>query len=192
MSPIICGCVGIGMLFVLMAIGVPIGFAMAATGFVGIWVLTSLQAALGYGALIPFSLLSDYAFSVLPLFILMAQVVYHSGFSKDLYDFAYKWIGRLNGGLALATVVACAIFAAVSASSVASAATMGLVALPEMRKYKYDPALSCGTVAAGGTLGILIPPSGILIIYALLTEQSIGELFIAGIIAGFGERASRR
>jgi tripartite ATP-independent transporter DctM subunit len=114
----------------------------------------------------------------------MAQICFVSGFSKDLYNLAAKWLGHFPGGIAMATVGACASFAAISASSVATAATIGLVAIPEMKKYRYDPALATGCVAAGGSMGVLIPPSGILILYGVISETSIGKLFIAGIIPG--------
>jgi C4-dicarboxylate transporter DctM subunit len=138
-------------------------------------------------ALISFQIVSDYSFAVLPLFLLMAHVCFVSGLGQDLYGLAAKWLGHLRGGLAMATVGGCAAFAAISASSVATAATMGLVSLPEMKRYKYDPALATGAVASGGSMGVLIPPSGVLIIYGIITEQSIGRLFIAGIIPGILE-----
>jgi tripartite ATP-independent transporter DctM subunit len=122
--------------------------------------------------------------AVLPLFVLMGQFAFQSGISEELYRTAYKWIGKQPGGLALATNIACTGFAACSGSSLASAATMAVVAVPEMRRYNYDPRLATGCVAAGGTLGILIPPSIIFIIYGLITETSIGKLFVAGIFPG--------
>ena len=127
---------------------------------------------------------SSYDYSVIPLFMLMAFVLFEAGFSRNLYDVTRKWLGALPGGIAIATVGACGIFAAVSASSMATAATMGLVAIPEMKRLKYDSKLATGCVAAGGSMGILIPPSGILILYGILTEQSIGKLFMAGVIPG--------
>ena len=184
MNPVIIGVSGIAFLFLLMGLGVPIGFSMALIGVLGYGVLSSVNGALFQASSVPFSLVTDSSFCVLPLFIFMAQIIYEAGFSKDLYDLGYKLLGKIPGGLAVATIVSCAIFSAVSSSSIATAVTIGLVAIPEMKRYKYNLSLCCGTVAAGGTLGILIPPSGIMIIYGILTEQSIGKLFIAGIGPG--------
>ncbi|MEJ2725756.1 MAG: TRAP transporter large permease, partial [Deltaproteobacteria bacterium] len=132
----------------------------------------------------PFSVVSNYTFSVIPLFVLMGEFCFFSGLGRDLYDMAYKWVGPLPGGLAMGTVVACGGFAAVCGDSMATAVTMGTVALPEMKRYDYDSKLAVGCVAAGGTLGVLIPPSLAFILYALLTDQSIALLFIAGILPG--------
>jgi tripartite ATP-independent transporter DctM subunit len=131
--------------------------------------------------------MASFELAVLPLFLLMAQVIFAAGLSRDLYDVAAKWLGRFRGGVAIATVGGCAGFAAVSASSLATAVTMGLVALPEMKRLKYDPSLSTGCVAAGGTIGQLIPPSAGLITYGIITQASIGKLFLAGMIPGILE-----
>jgi C4-dicarboxylate transporter DctM subunit len=187
MSPVIVGLISLIILFALLAIGLPIGLGMALLGFAGLWYLASASAAVAKMALVPWDTITSYSLGVLPLFILMAHVCFASGLTTDLYNLASKWLGSRRGGLAMATVGACAGFAAVSASSLATAATMGLTALPEMKRYKYDPALSTGVIAAGGTIGILIPPSGVLIIYGILTEQSIGTLFAAGIVPGILE-----
>ncbi|MFC1820140.1 TRAP transporter large permease subunit, partial [Thermodesulfobacteriota bacterium] len=187
MSPIMVGVIGLIVLFAILACGLPIGIGMALVGFAGAWWLMSLGAAFGQIATTPFVIVCNYAFAVLPLFLLMAQIVFASGLGKDLFNLAAKWLGHRPGGIAMATVGACAGFAAVSASSVATAATMGMVALPEMRKYNYKPTLATGAIAAGGTIGILIPPSGVLIIYGVLTETSIGRLFTAGLIPGILE-----
>jgi C4-dicarboxylate transporter, DctM subunit len=184
MSPILVGIIGFIVLFFLLAIGLPIGFGMALVGFGGFWFLVSQSAAFSKLIVTPFDTVCSYDLAVLPLFLLMAHVTFTSGLSKDLYNLAAKWLGRQRGGLAMATVGACAGFAAVSASSVATAATMGLVALPEMKKHKYDVSLATGAIAAGGTIGILIPPSSILIIYGIITETSIGRLFSGGIVPG--------
>jgi C4-dicarboxylate transporter DctM subunit len=184
MSPILVGIIGFIVLFFLLAIGLPIGFGMALIGFGGFWYLVSQSAALSKLIVTPFDTVCSYDLAVLPLFLLMAHVTFTSGLSKDLYNLAAKWLGRQRGGLAMATVGACAGFAAVSASSVATAATMGLVALPEMKKYKYNESLATGAIAAGGTIGILIPPSSILIVYGIITETSIGRLFSGGIVPG--------
>jgi tripartite ATP-independent transporter DctM subunit len=162
----------------------PIGIAMALVGAVGIAVLNSPDAALTILGSYPYSYAAVHALSVIPMFVLMGNFAVVSGMSGDLFAAAYAWIGHRKGGLASATILACAGFAALSGSSVASAITMGRVALPEMRRYDYDPRLATGVVAAGGTLGILIPPSTVLVIYAILTEQSIGKLFLAGFLPG--------
>jgi C4-dicarboxylate transporter DctM subunit len=187
MSPHIIGIIGLMILFILLAIRLPVGFAMALIGLTGFMYLVSAEGGLSMAARICWMQFSSYSFSVVPLFLLMGQVAFYSGISKRLYDTAQDWMGHLRGGLAMATVGACAGFAAVCGSSVATAATMGEVALPEMKSRGYDSGLATGCVAAGGTLGILIPPSGILIIYGIMTEQSIGKLFAAGIFPGLLE-----
>jgi len=164
--------------------GLPIGITMGLVGFVGIWVMVTGPAALAAFAHTAFNQASSYDMSTLPLFLLMAEVVFRTGFGKSLYDLARAWLGHFSGGLAMATVGACAGFAAVSSSNIATAATFGLIALPEMEKNKYDPRLATGCVAAGGTLGMLIPPSAFMILYGILTETSIGKLFTAGLIPG--------
>jgi tripartite ATP-independent transporter DctM subunit len=133
---------------------------------------------------VPYTLVTSYDYAVLPLFLLMAEICMAAGMGQSLYRLVYAWIGRIRGGLAIATLGACAFFAAASASSIATAATIGLVALPEMRKYKYDVGVATGCLAAGGGLGILIPPSGVLIMYGIMTQQSISKLFVAGLVPG--------
>jgi len=187
MSPLIVGLIGFGILFVLMFLGTPIAFAMGLVGFAGFVYLRDFESGLGLLTAVPYSTFASYPLSVVPLFILMGAFCFHAGLSRDLYETVYKWLGQLRGGLAMATVGACAGFAAVSGSSLATAATMGTVALPEMKRFKYDPALATGCIAAGGTIGILIPPSVILIIYGIIAEQSIGKLFLAGFIPGILE-----
>ncbi|HUT67206.1 MAG TPA: TRAP transporter large permease subunit [Dehalococcoidales bacterium] len=187
MSPVTIGIICFAALFTLIAIGLPVGFGMALVGFGGLWFLISEQAAMIKMGLTPFDTIANYSLSVLPLFLFMAQITFVSGLSKDLYNLASKWLGHQPGGVAMATVGACAGFAAVSASSLATASTMGLVAIPEMKRQKYDPALATGCVAAGGTMGSLIPPSGVLIIYGIITETSIGKLFMGGMIPGILE-----
>ncbi|MBW1800340.1 MAG: TRAP transporter large permease [Deltaproteobacteria bacterium] len=184
MSPLIAGVIGIGLLFLLFAAGMPIGFVMALVGLSGYVYLGSLDAGLNILGLTFYADGSSYTLSVIPLFILMGQFAAHSGLSRDIYYTVDKWLGHQLGGLAMATIGACAGFAAISGSSLATAATMGTVALPQMKKYRYSEALATGTVAAGGTLGILIPPSTTFVFYAILTEQSVGKLFIAGIFPG--------
>jgi tripartite ATP-independent transporter DctM subunit len=184
MSPTAAGLVGFVALFALLALRMPIGLAMMLVGAAGIAILNSPQAAFNVLGAFPFSYSAVFTLSVIPLFVLMGSFASVSGMGADLYLTAYAWVGHRRGGLAAATIIACAGFAALSGSSVAAAATMGKVALPEMRRYRYDPRLATGSIAAGGTLGILIPPSTVLIVYALLTEQSIGRLFLAGFLPG--------
>ena len=187
MDPVVIGLIGFVVLFSLLALGMPIGAGMGLVGFAGLWFLISDVAAFTKLAIVPFQVATDYSLAVLPLFLLMAHVVFVTGMGHDLFNLAAKWLGHLPGGIAQAAVAGCAGFAAVSASSIATAATMGLVAIPEMKRLKYDPALATGSVAAGGSMGVLIPPSGALIIYGILTETSIGKLFAAGLIPGILE-----
>ena len=178
------GLIGLALMFGLLAIRMPVAVTMITVGLGGIAVLNSWDAAFGTLIRETFVLASFNELSVIPLFVLMGNFATVSGMSRDLFDAAYSWIGGFRGGLASATVVGCAGFAALSGSSVASAVTMGRVALPEMERFKYDPRLATGAVAAGGTLGILIPPSTGFVIYAVLTEESIGRLFMAGVLPG--------
>jgi C4-dicarboxylate transporter DctM subunit len=187
MSPELLGLLGIVALIILLFCRMWIGFAMAFIGLIGLIFLYGFDKAVIPLATIPFSRVGFYPISALVLFVLMGVVVGAAGLSGDLYDSAYKWLGRLPGGLAIATVFAAGGFAAISGSSTATAVTIGKVSLPEMKRYNYDPRLATGTVAAGGTIGILIPPSLGFILYAVLTEQSIGKLFMAGIIPGILE-----
>ncbi|MBW2544023.1 MAG: TRAP transporter large permease [Deltaproteobacteria bacterium] len=184
MSPTITGLVGIAALFILIFLRIPVGFVMAAVGFLGFGYIVSFDAAMNMLAKDLFSVFGSYSLTVIPLFVLMGQLAYHSGISKRLFNSAYKFIGHWPGGLAIATVGACAAFAAICGSTNATAATMGAATLPEMKRYNYKPELATGVVAAGGSLGILIPPSVIFIVYGILTEQSIGRLFMAGLLPG--------
>jgi tripartite ATP-independent transporter DctM subunit len=184
MSPTAAGILGIIALFVLFALRMPIGMSMLLIGGVGFAYLGSWQAASALLGSEPYHVTSAYALSVIPLFVLMGQFATLSGMARDFYAAAYAWIGHWRGGLAGATIAACAGFSALTGSSVACAATIGQVALPEMRRYRYSMRLATGVVAAGGTLGILIPPSAGMVVYAILTEQSIGRLFLAGVLPG--------
>lgn len=184
MTDFAIGIVGMLALFGLLALRVPVAFAMFAVGFCGIWALNGLRAAKSLLASESFTLASMPELVVVPLFILMGNVASETGMSRKLYDAAYAIVGRVRGGLASATVIGCGGFAALSGSSVASALTIGRVSLGEMERYKYDHRLSTGAVAAGGTLGILIPPSTGFVIYAILTQESIGRLFLAGVLPG--------
>ncbi|NVK03041.1 MAG: TRAP transporter large permease [Oceanospirillaceae bacterium] len=178
------GLLGILSLFILLALRIPVAFVMFIVGFCGIWILDSFRAAKSLLASEAFTLASSPELVVIPLFILMGNVASQTGMSRKLYDAAYAIVGQFRGGLASATVIGCGGFAALSGSSVASALTIGKVALGQMERFKYNPRLSTGVVAAGGTLGILIPPSTGFVIYAILTEQSIGRLFLAGVLPG--------
>ena len=184
MDPITIGIIGIFFLFLLLALRMQIGFSMALVGFLGFAILSSLGSGFAIIGMSPFKTGAAYSLTVIPLFILMGQFANHSRMGAEIYQTVYRWLGFLPGGLSMATVGACAGFAAISGSSVATAATMGMVALPEMKRFKYADSLATGCVAAGGTLGILIPPSTVMIIYGILTEQPIGTLFIAGIVPG--------
>ena len=184
MSPVVVGIIGIGLLLLLFLLRMPVAFAMAFVGLIGFAYLTSPGPALSLLAQDIWQQFSSYPLSVIPMFILMGTFAFASGISQRLYRTTYTWVGQLTGGLTIATVLACAGFAAICGSTAATAATMGKIALPEMKKYKYDDTLATGTVAAAGTLGILIPPSTVLIVYGILTEESIGKLFIAGVLPG--------
>jgi len=162
----------------------PIAFSLMLVGFAGIAYLSSLEAALPVAARTVYEVSAYYPYTVIPLFIVMGGFASSSGMTHELYRAFDKWLRKLPGGLGIATIGACAAFAAVSGSSVATAATMGTIAAPEMKRFKYHPGLAAGSIAAGGTLGFLIPPSIGFIIYGMLTEQSIGRLLIAGIIPG--------
>lgn len=170
-------------LFVLLVIRMPVGISLMLVGFVGIYVIRE-RAAIPKLAGEIFNEASNYPLTIIPLFVLMGNLAGVSGMSRDLYSAAHAWLGHMKGGLASATIVGCAGFSALSGSSLAAALTMGRVSLPEMQRYKYDNGLATGSIAAGGTLGILIPPSAGFVIYAILTEESIGQLFMAGVIPG--------
>ena len=184
MSLTTIGIIGIIILVILLFSKMPVGFVMGFLGFLGFSYVVALGPGLSLLARDVFDVFSSYGLTVLPLFVFMGQIAFHSGISRRLYDSAYVLLGSRKGGLAMATVGACAAFSAISGSTNATAATMATVTLPEMKRYKYDMGLATGTVAAAGSLGILIPPSVIFIVYGILTEQSIGKLFAAGIFPG--------
>ena len=201
MSLTAIGILGLLTLFVLLALRMPVAISMLTVGFIGTIIANATKfvtvgmdpdQAWARGWKIAYSNVAGETFEaasnfnllVIPMFVLMGSVAGASGMSRDLFTAAYRWMGHMRGGLASATIAACAGFAALSGSSLASAVTMGRVALPQMKRYKYSNPLATGSVAAGGTLGFLIPPSGGMIIYAVLTEQSIGRLFMAGIVPG--------
>lgn len=185
MSSLAIGIIGIVVFLILIFKGMNIGLALLLVGFAGYAaVLKNPTAAFAQLRTDPVTTASSYSLIVVPLFILMGNFAYHAGLSGGLYDCANKWLNRLPGSLACATVAACAGFGAICGSCAATAATMGTISLPEMRKYGYDDKLSTGSVAMGGTLGIMIPPSTPMIIYAIMAECSIGKLFIAGVLPG--------
>jgi len=184
MSPVHVGTIGIVVLIALLFSKMPVAFCMAIVGVVGFGFLVSPEAALNIIVKDFFTVFSSYNLTVVPLFVFMGQLIFYAGISGRLYDAANAWLGHYRGGLAVATVGACAGFSAICGSTNATAATMATVALPEMKRYQYKDELATGVVAAGGSLGILIPPSVIFIVYGIMTEQSIGKLFLAGIFPG--------
>ena len=173
-----------GICLVLIALRMPVAVAMFIVGGIGFASLAGWSAFLNLLNTVPFGRVSSYTLSVLPLFLLMGQFAVRSGLTRALFDAARAWVGHYRGGLAISTICGCAAFGSICGSSIATGATMASVALPEMKRYGYSGALTTGTLAAGGTLGILIPPSVILVIYGVITEQSIGKLFLAALIPG--------
>jgi tripartite ATP-independent transporter DctM subunit len=183
MSLALVGTIGIIiLLLVLFFLGMPVGFAMAVVGFCGFWYVVSFKAALNMISSDLWFTFSKYDLTVIPLFIFMGYLAFNAGIGERLYDAAYKWVGHWPGGLAIATIGADELFAAICGSNTATAATMGAVALPQMKKYSYDTRLSSGTVATGGTLGVVMPPSVVIIVIGLQTKQSIIKLFLGGIL----------
>ncbi|MBW1893944.1 MAG: TRAP transporter large permease [Deltaproteobacteria bacterium] len=184
MTPSVVGIAGIVLLVVFIFMRMPVGFVMTLVGVTGFSILISFDAAMNMAVKDLFAVFGSYNLTVIPLFILMGQIAFHAGISGRLFKAAYKFMGHWPGGLAIASIGACAGFAAICGSTNATAATMAAVTLPEMKKYNYKDELATGVVAAGGSLGILVPPSVIFIIYGIMTEQSIGQLFMAGILPG--------
>ena len=184
MNPQVVGILGIGVLLVLMSLGMHIGFAMFVVGVGGMFLLISGKAVLATIATEPYGALANYTLSTIPMFALMGYFAFYAGVTTDIFQAARKWTARLPGGLAMSSVVGCTAFAFCSGSSLASAAVMGQVAIPEMLRYGYDRRLAAGTVAASGTLAALIPPSIILILFGVITEQSVAKLLVGGIIPG--------
>jgi len=185
MSLTLIGILGIlFLLLILFIFGIPVGFAMGLVGFLGFAYVMTTGASVNMLATVTWDTFSSYGLTVIPLFIFMGQIAFYSGVNEKLYNAAYSWVGHVRGGLAMATVMACAAFSAICGSNAATAATMTTVALPQMTRYKYNPMLSTGAIACGSTLGVVIPPSVVLIIYGLSTEQSIAKLFYGGFGAG--------
>ncbi|MCB1397064.1 MAG: TRAP transporter large permease [Rhodobacter sp.] len=184
MTDLAIGVLAILGMFGLMLLRTPVAFAMLLAGFFGAWWLEGLRRATAIMFTETYSSVANYNLIVVPMFVLLGNIASEAGFSRALYDAAHAWVGRFRGGLASASVIGCAAFSAVSGSSVATAVTIGRVALPEMKRLGYGAGLSTGSIAAGGTLGFLIPPSTGFVLYAILTEESIGRLFMAGILPG--------
>ncbi len=183
MSGPLLGVAGIAaMFFILFVLRLPAAFTMALVGFLGIAFVTSPEAAFSMIGSEMWTLFSSYGLTVIPLFILVGEIVHYAGYNHGLYRATYRWFGHHRGGLAMTTIMACAAFSAISGSNTATAATMSAVAIPEMKKYDYHPVLNSGAVAAGATLGVLIPPSIVLVVYGLYTGQSIGKLFFGNVI----------
>lgn len=185
MNEITIGLIGLVALLFLFSTGIELGFAMALVGFAGFAYLNGLEAAMNLLGRDVFDVITNYGYTVFPLFILMGTIGFNAGIAERLYDSAHKFIGHIPGGLAMATVMGATAFKAICGSSAATSATFACVAIPEMDRFGYNRKLSTGIVATVGTLGVIIPPSVTLIIYGILTEQSIGQLFLAGIIPGF-------
>ena len=176
--------IGLVVLFVLLFAGIPISFALVIVGVVGVTAIIGFDPAMAMLGQVFFDTARSYSLSVVPLFLLMGNLIVQSGVADEIYDAAYAWLRHRKGGLAMATIAACGGFSSVCGSSLATAATMGRIALPAMRRHGYSDSLATGAIAAGGTLGIIIPPSVILVIYGILTQQDIGKLFLAGLIPG--------
>src|SRR5579864_3035053 len=184
MSPDVVAVTGFIVLFALMLLRVPVGMAMGLVGVSGFAYLVGGSPALRLIGTTSMRTVTDYTFGVIPMFLLMGAFVTTSGMSRELFRAANTFVGHRRGGLGIATIVACAGFAAISGSSVATAATFATIAYPEMRRYKYPQSFATGVIAAGGTLGAMFPPSTVLAVYGIITEQDIGKLFIAGILPG--------
>jgi C4-dicarboxylate transporter DctM subunit len=184
-SPELLGILGFVAMFALLALGIHIGIALGVIGFIGCAVMLGFSRSLSLLVTTPYYVVANYNFIVLPMFILMGEMAFQGGIGILLYKAASKWLGRLHGGLAMATTAASALLGAITGSTLAAAATFGKLAIPEMRRHKYDNKLATGVVAASGTLAVMIPPSGIMVLYCILTDVSLGKLMIAGIIPGF-------
>ncbi|MFH0914479.1 MAG: TRAP transporter large permease [Chloroflexota bacterium] len=187
MDPIMVGIIGLVVFLILVMVGMWVGYAAALVGLIGITFLKGWGAAGGVAGFLPFSVTASFEFSVIPMFIIMGYFAFYGGITRDIFYTTRQWMGHLHGGLAIATTYGCALFGAISGSSTAAAAIMGKVTIPEMQRYNYDNKLASGTVAAGGTLASMIPPSVVMVIYGVIAEASIGKIMIAGIIPGIIE-----
>lgn len=184
MGELYIGFICILMLFILLFIGIPVAFALALSGILGILSMTSFGQTLDLTALTYYRSIANWGFIIVPLFILMGELSASAGITQGAFEIAHKWVGKIKGSLAMATVIGCGAFAATTGSSAACAAAMGKIAIPEMENYGYSPKLAAGCVAAGGTVGVMIPPSGLLVLYGIATETSVGRLLIGGILPG--------
>jgi len=185
LNPELLGILGFVVMFVLLALGLHIGISLGVIGFIGCAIMLGFSRSLSMLVTTPYYVVANYAFIVLPMFIFMGEMAFQGGIGILLYKAASKWLGRLHGGLAMATTAAAAAFGAITGSTLAAAATFGKLAIPEMQRHNYDNKLSAGVVAASGTLAVMIPPSGIMVLYSILTDVSLGKIMIAGIIPGF-------
>ena len=181
----VLGLISVFVLMACVALGIPIAFSMLLTGFLGYAYMAGFDTAISQLLLVGWhESAENFVMVCVPLYVLMGFIVSNSGIAQDLYGAAYRWFGHWKGGLAIATVFACAGFGAITGSSAATASTIGSLAKPQMDRYKYDPKLSTGCLAASGTLGVLIPPSLVFVFYGAMTEESVGQLFVAGVIPG--------
>ncbi|MFC1972397.1 TRAP transporter large permease [Chloroflexota bacterium] len=187
MDHVVIGIIGVAVFLILVSAGMWLGFAAAIIGIIGVWILGDWQAMGGLAGVLPYRTTSSFTLSVLPMFIIMGYFAFYGGLTRDLFYTARQWFGHFPGGLAIASAFGAAGFGACCGSSTASAAIIGKVAIPEMRKYNYDLGLASGAVAASGTMASMIPPSVVMVIYGLITEESIGKLLIAGFIPGMLE-----
>lgn len=178
------GAYGLVCMVVLLVLGVPVTFALGAVSIVGLALLTGLDSTLQQAVMVAMQTGTDFILLCIPMFVFMGKMVFHTGIARDLFACVEKWLGRLQGGLVISSVVTCACFGAITGSSSASVATMAGILRPELKRYKYDDRLSCGAVTAAGTLAILIPPSAGMIFYGVLTDTSVGRLFLAGVVPG--------
>jgi C4-dicarboxylate transporter DctM subunit len=183
-DPLTAGTLMIVLLLVLLAVGLPIAFSLGVSGVFCVFLVAGWQTTYGFLSTTPFNTSASWVYVVLPLFVLMGMLSNSAGIGRHAFTIANYWIGKIKGGLAMATILACGIFGATSGSSIAAAAAMCKLAVPEMRRYGYSMRLAAGSVASGGTLSVMIPPSGILVIYGIITEESIGQLLIAGLLPG--------
>jgi C4-dicarboxylate transporter DctM subunit len=187
LSPALVGCLGLLAMLIGLALGIHIGFVLGLLGFLGCVVLIGYAKSLSVLSATPYCTMADFSFVVLPMFILMGEFAFQGGLGELLYAAASKWLGRLHGGLAMATTAASAFFAVITGSSLATVASFGKVAVPEMIRLKYDAKLACGVVAASGSMASLIPPSGLMVFFCIFTQVSLGKLLLAGFIPGFLE-----